>query len=331
MDDIDFLSRNAPAAAEPGEETVARAREALADRMAAGERSATQLGTGRGRHVRLWTGLAAAAVAAAALIFAFALGGGPGEPDSAAAAALHKVAAVALKQRAQAPLDAGEYMYIKSEGVNLALAAATNMVSLNARFSFVREVWMGEHSRLRETTGKPEFVTQRDRENWIAAGRPNILQSGTSEDSLGTYEPLVLPTDAAELFDRLKADAQGHGTGLYNEMFVLIGDDLRETSASPAERAALYEVAARIPGVELVGNVTDPAGRTGVAVAMTDTTNKMRQTLIFDPQTAQLLAEEQTVVAGNEFGWPAGTLVGRTTYLVHAVVSSNSAVPVAQK
>jgi hypothetical protein len=110
-------------------------------------------------------------------------------------------------------------------------------------------------------------------------------------------------------------------------MFVLVGDDLRETSASPAERAALYEVAARIPGVELVGSVTDPAGRTGVAVAMTDTTNHMRQTLIFDPQTAQLLAEEQTVVAGNVFGWPAGALVGRTIYLVHEVVSSNTAVP----
>jgi hypothetical protein len=114
-------------------------------------------------------------------------------------------------------------------------------------------------------------------------------------------------------------------------MFVLVGDDLRETAASPAQRAALYEVAARIPGVELVGRVTDSAGRPGIAVAMTDTSSRSRQVLIFDPTTSQLLAEEQTVVAGNEFGWPSGTVMGRTTYLEHAVVGSNTEVPAAQK
>ena len=34
----------------------------------------------------------------------------------------------------------------------------------------------------------------------------------------------------------------------------------------PALRKALWEVAARIPGIELVGDVTDHAGRAGVAV-----------------------------------------------------------------
>ena len=87
-------------------------------------------------------------------------------------------------------------------------------------------------------------------------------------------------------------------------MFVLVGDDLRETATLPAVRAALYEVAARIPGVELIGNVTDRAGRAGVAVAMTDTKSRTRQVLILDPKTSQLLAEEETVVAGNQFGWP---------------------------
>jgi hypothetical protein len=40
-----------------------------------------------------------------------------------------------------------------------------------------------------------------------------------------------------------------------------------------------------------------------------------------------ILAEESTVVAGNDLGWPAGTLVGRTTYVVRSVVASNEAVP----
>jgi hypothetical protein len=42
------------------------------------------------------------------------------------------------------------------------------------------------------------------------------------------------------------------------------------------------------------------------------------------------LAEEERVVAGNQFGWPSGTLMGSTTYLAHAVVGSNSEVPSAQ-
>ena len=97
-------------------------------------------------------------------------------------------------------------------------------------------------------------------------------------------------------------------------------------------RALGYAITAeRDSGVELVGNVTDSTGRPGVAVAMTDETTHIRQVLILDPTTSQLLAEEQRVVAGNEFGWPSGTLMGSQTYLVHAVAGSNSEVPPAQK
>jgi hypothetical protein len=209
------------------------------------------------------------------------------------------------RARRSARVDA-EYVYIKSEGVQL-MAVTQGDAMINTRITFVRQVWMGEHSRLRETDGKPEFVTPKDRETWIAEGRPEFGGSGTSVEPLGKYVPLDLPTDPDVLFARLKAEARGHGTGLYNEMFVLVGDDLRETATSPGQRAALYEVAARLPGVELVGNVTDSAGRVGVAVAMTDTTSRTRQVLIFEPTTSQLLAEEETVVEGNGFGWSPGT------------------------
>ena len=77
-----------------------------------------------------------------------------------------------------------------------------------------------------------------------------------------------LPTDPDALFDRLKAEAAGGGDGLYEEMFVLVGDHSRETLTSSSLRAALYEVAARIPGVKLEGEVTDSAGRPGLAVSL---------------------------------------------------------------
>jgi len=87
-------------------------------------------------------------------------------------------------------------------------------------------------------------------------------------------------------------------------MFTLIGDSLRERAATPAQRAALYQVAARLPGIELVGSTKDGAGRSGVAVALT--AHGIHFTLIFDPDTAALLGEEQTALAGNTYGFPAG-------------------------
>ena len=106
-------------------------------------------------------------------------------------------------------------------------------------------------------------------------------------------------------------------------MFTLVGDALRGARATPAQRAALYEIAARIPGVELVGPVTDPAGRRGVAVAMTNAADGVRHLLVFDQRTSVLLAEEQRALARNEFGYAEGTLLGHATYVTSAVVDSD--------
>jgi hypothetical protein len=124
------------------------------------------------------------------------------------------------------------------------------------------------------------------------------------------------------LFARLKAQAAGFGPRLDDEMFVEVGDSLRETNASPAQRAALYAVAARIPGVELVGRVVDSAGRAGLAVAKDDTVNHIRSTLVFDPNTSVLLAEQETTLAGNSFDYTAGTRIESVTYLTTTIVDS---------
>src|SRR5439155_2581095 len=78
------------------------------------------------------------------------------------------------------------------------------------------------------------------------------------------------------------------------ETFSIIGDLLRETSVPPVVRGALYEVAADLPGVELVGRVEDASGRPGVAVAYTH--DGIRQEFIFDPNTAALLGENDVLV-----------------------------------
>jgi hypothetical protein len=171
-------------------------------------------------------------------------------------------------------------------------------------------------------------VTDRDRALWIADGRPSFTGPTAADwTPLPATRPLDLPTDPDALYAQLKDETASYGNRQYAEMFVLVGDALRETNASPAQRAALYAVAARIPGVALVGEVTDSAGRRGIAVAKDDDVNHLRSTLVFDPQTSVLLAEEESTLDGNSLGYPVGTRVGSATYLETAIVDSLGARP----
>lgn len=60
-----------------------------------------------------------------------------------------------------------------------------------------------------------------------------------------------------------------------------------EVPAAPALREALYEVAANIPGVKLLGHYKDTLGRTGTAV------ERDGETLVINPNNGQLLADIQ--------------------------------------
>ncbi len=112
--------------------------------------------------------------------------------------------------------------------------------------------------------------------------------------------------------------ARGHSEGTYRQMFTLVGDALRDPAATtPRQRGALYEVAARIPGVELVGSVRDRSGRDGIAVAMRNEPDGTRDTLIFDPESGALLGEEKVGLHGGFY--PAGKVVSYATYSARIV------------
>ena len=276
---------------------------------------------------RIFAG-ASAAAAAAAIVVGVLVSTGSRETESAAAAILHR-AAKAARALDKYPLQPGEYAYTKkSVNAYLTTSVQTNGTSYSVLVPHVREVWLGPSGgRLHETSGTPSFLSPRDREVWISAGRPTLAEGSTDMRLQADWHPLGLPTDADKLYARLKHDAAGHGSSLYGEMFVLVGDNLRESTLTPAQRAALYEVAARIPGVELVGRVKDSLGRSGVAVAMGNEVNTGRQILVFDPSSSNLLAEEDIALAGNRTGnppvsYPPGTRVGYSTYVATGVVRS---------
>jgi hypothetical protein len=309
MPELDSLRRLYPQPVAASDEVRAHARARLALKLTR---------TRRRRWFAAGAGLAAAGTAAAVFVSV----GPNGDGDaSAATRVLRHAAAVARRQAPLGKLGPGQYLYVKSVNAYLNTIAPADSPYFSVLVPHVREVWVGDgDGKLRESEGAPTFLTTRDRDRWIAAGRPPLTDGHPSETNLSPMRPLDLPDDPDALYMRLKHDATGHGDSLYGEMFTLVGDALRETNATPAQRAALYEVAARIPGVESIGRVHDPVGRSGLAVAMRNAADGVRETLVFDPRTSELLAEESVALTGNKFGYPAGAVVGHATYVRRAIV-----------
>lgn len=273
------------------------------------------------RPVSVGLSVLVAFVVAATVLF----GGGAREGGVAtAAAALREAAAVARAQPPTPVPGAGQYLYVKVRNVPvLALASSppfARPIRSRADYGFsvavpnVQETWQGPDGGRQRISNEPaRFPTAGDRQAWIAAGRPELPGGDVLVHRLGDAEPLDLPTDPDALYERLEREAADRGSARHAYMFgALVGDTLSEWRASPAQRAALLDVAARIPGVELLGRRTDPAGREGLAFAMRDEADSNRVTLIIDPDTADLLAKTSVGLPGGPI--PAGTVTSTQTY-----------------
>jgi hypothetical protein len=268
----------------------------------------------------------------AAVIAVALLVGGGARPDEAAAAALRKVADVARAQPAAGELGTGEFLYTRVDAVPvLALGPERPFhreIHSASDFGFAvqlpqtTETWQGRSGGLvRSTVADPAFPTRRDRRAWIEAGRPRLPGGETFEDETGGgIERMRLPTDPGELLAELERDAADgdHGNGYI--FTTLIADYLRELGLTPSQRATLYEVAARLPGINLLGPRTDREGRSGTAFASEDDEGRHRVTLIIDPDTGELLARRSVAVPGNPI--PAGTVVEDSTFTAPMAVGA---------
>lgn len=271
------------------------------------------LATPRRRPRRLLVpALAGAAVAAACAVAVIAT-----RPQTTnAALVLHRAAAAALETPAPMP---GQYLYVHSTDVYLDTSVGATTYS--ALLPHDRQIWIGPSGgRVVQTNGTPVFPTAADRERWRAAGSPSFGR--TIDETLPPARPLDLPTAPDALYAQLKRDAASFGDRFYDEIYQMIGDDLRETSATPQQRAALFAVASRLPGIDVDANASDGAGRRAIAVSKNDDTQHVRYTLLFDPSSYALLGEQQSLLAGNSFGYPAGMVIGSSTTLTSKIVDS---------
>ena len=295
---------------------------------AAATRADQRLEPGRSAWGGSWPGMpklalapaALAAVAIIAVLIGPALGGG----RNGLSAALHDAATAAESQ--PSPAGGRPYTYLQTREISMHTSDADER-SWNVLESTTREEWVTEDGagRLRVVVAPSRFVGSGDRDEWEGAGRPEFLALGfgpRTEDrwlAAGMLRRSVadLPTDPAALATRLSREAEAHrGEAPVPAVTLeLIAEDLRDPGASAALRRALFEAIGRVPGIEYLGEKTDPDGRTGIAVGVTGSvaSGPRLYSLIFDPDTSQVLAGETTSLAPADAGGP--TLLRAMVYL----------------
>jgi hypothetical protein len=242
---------------------------------------------------------------------------------------LHHAAAAARGAAPAQTLAAGRYRYTESVGAALYVTEGAHVIRRIVPLR--REAWRDRNGDGWLTTrpGKPTWLTKRDRDAWIAAGRPRlgtgasdgVLRGAGPSDAQHDTASVPLPSTRAALARRLRTDAaSAKGVPLDQQVFLEIGDALRRVSTTPAQRAALYEVAAGLTGVRLSGDARDGTGRPGVAVAMDVPSKAIRLTLVFDRDTYTLLGETTSTLPRNPYDLPEGTRLGWSAYVRTAVV-----------
>jgi hypothetical protein len=341
MDEIELLKRFRREVPEADEERIRVARAAFMEGL--NPTDARRIGQGPGeRHRPRWAvAMTAVAAAVAMALVLSAILGGRGGAEPAAAAALHHVARIAAHQEAVAPPTSGQYVYTKSVGTQYVTYVPGNgLASFLYGIPQTRQAWIGTDGsgRLAQTPGEIAFPTAADRAAWVAAGSPK-LEGATDrgDQSFGSgglhyFDLSGLPTDPAKLQALVEARTVEGGPSGDWETFAILGDMLKETYASPALRAAVYDIAANLPGVEFVGTTTDASGRSGIGVAYTH--GGTRDELIFDPKTSALLGENEVIVDPSQLGdggmgpvGPAGSLLYSVVFLGSGIVDSTTATP----
>jgi hypothetical protein len=248
---------------------------------------------------------------------AFALQSGPNAEQAAAAEQLGRISAAAAAEP-EPQIRPDQYVYIKSVGADTHFNGDTDEPGVLQPMTD-REIWFAQRQ-----VG-PDMVDSAIREG----GQPiheNRLDH-PDEDQNPTYEEFKqLPTDPDALLEWAYQHASGDGTKekkAWSYFQTLIG----ETMLPPKLAAAVYQAAAKIPGVQLSGQVQDAVGRAGLAVSYHDESANTYDQWIFDPNTLEYLGDRRVTAEDDDVMGKAGTLLGTHAVLERGVVDGIGQVP----
>ena len=236
-----------------------------------------------------------ALVVAAAVVVAFI---GPIGGSTAAASELRRLETIASSSEAP-HVATGEYLLVVLEELRPEKRTELGTGSSFTVVSRLRvQTWIaGDGSSFRRTEWiSSEFASDADRRSWEEAGEPNVPQAGDVQEESSRSDGYFwvdlsgLPRNPTELLAALRSGSIVPRSPGDDQVFLLIGDLMAQGDASPEVRAALFEAAARLDGIEEAGAVTDPLRRDGVGLAIDG--DSIRTQLVFDRETAGLLAIE---------------------------------------
>ncbi|MFI6793841.1 CU044_5270 family protein [Nonomuraea sp. NPDC050383] len=143
----------------------------------------------------------------------------------------------------------------------------------------VGKPWLSRSRNLSATGPAP-------RKYWDRGVEDIVSESGACPGQPAYARLGAWPTDPAQVRAKIVAEAGEEPLRIWRSLQSLV----RESVVRPSLGAALYQVAAGLDGIVLVGDAVDAAGRPGLAVAM-DEGDGTRSELIFDRKTYRYLGE----------------------------------------
>ncbi|MFE1552668.1 CU044_5270 family protein [Streptomyces sp. NPDC058718] len=297
--------------------------------------------TVRGPLPRLtWIAAPVAACALVAGVVVLAPGGAPagpsgrvtaGEPTAPGAEQVLSRAALAAATAPAPNARPQDFVYVRSLVAHAGRSAAGGVATLPPAHQ--REVWLsadGSRGGLLREAGAADSVLSPslpvyELEHRGASPRPTTLEAAPPSVTDPTHAYVAtLPTDPEALLRLIREETRGDGGDADQRAFRAIGTLLAETWAPPKVTSALYEAAARIPGVIVLPSAKDAAGREGVAVARTADGEQTQW--IFDRATSGFLGE-RTVLTETTAAGKKGTVLGVSAVLVKAAVARTGEQP----
>jgi hypothetical protein len=223
-------------------------------------------------------------------------------PPATAAQLLARIATAAARQPAPVVRDS-DFMYIRSEVAYEEDSISNGHETSTMAKPHERQIWLPVANIC--TTGlliedgertpiSPFPVTSDGKvDRHPPKGTPQPNFTCPSEGHLGdaSYRLLQsIPTQPDALLAYLKAGKKWTNDDPPTE----IGDMIRETIMPPALAAALYRLAATLPGATLVPHATNAAGRAGIGIMWTSKTAKQvyKNEWIFDKTTLRFIGEK---------------------------------------
>ena len=290
----------------------------------------------------LAAGIALVAAAVMALSFATLLTSttsGPQQTRSSAGVIAHRVLISEATLAAAEPPDVpgpGQWLYVQTTSGSIT-SSGSNTAIWNYYIHIFSQQWTepsGANASSAFVTGQPQFITKVDLATWQAAGSPPIEIGGGGPPPAVFYDVTNLPTDPTHMAAYFATQTQIPGASSSNpgdQFDVAVG--FLSHGASSAQRAALFQYMATLPGVKSLGWTQALGnGDTGETLAVPGTMGREIEAVI-QLRTTQLIEERVVVADPSQLGaglYPSEMRAGEAlsyTDFTHAGIATSSSSP----